>query len=764
MGVRRPFWCLAAGAVLGAGTSTSPAAAQPVELEADQLDMSGETAQASGNVRVTQGERTLQAERLSYDRGRGLLDLFGNVRIEEPGFSATAPEAHYNLQAETGTIPQPRIHLLEADAWLTAERMERTGPDHYRLRSAQYTACYPDDPAWAVRSSTININQASHGAHHWNTRLNLGGLPVFYTPYFFHYTDDARHTGFLMPTVGSSSRNGMGATVPFYWSIAPQADATLALRHMKRRGTMGQAEVRYLAPNGLETRLYGQRLPNDQGPPRAKRADPGADPAYRITGEDRTFWQVQQEGPLPGGLSYQLDAKRVSDPLYLSEFDTDLDQGSSRHLTSTLALSRSLGPYRLALDGTYIQDLVDFNDPTTRHELPRVTLAGEQRLPGTDIRLDLDSEYVYFYREQGTRTERAYLDPSLKYRLEGRYGYIEPRAGWHMTRWQQGNRADNGGNPAAQRAYQRQIPHYRVDAGSEVVRIFKGPDWAARHSVGPRLYYVHTPYRDQAGYPVLDTSEQPLGYGDLFEERYFSGIDRLADSQRITLALQTRLDLKTPEHTWEAFNLQVGTIRYLRDERRVTLSGTPKELRNYSNIYAELDVRPWPWIDVSALAEYDYDRPLAGRQLDRFEAEAAVTPPGGFQLRGRYRRRMAETDGGELERQTEEAQASTTVPVTQTMDLFGSLRHSYRYGLTLDKKAGVRFKGDCLDVSLSFSERLIRQAAGEEPEQDRQVLLTLNLRTLGELTGSVTPGEVRDTVGSARTQTAGSGTCGPTRP
>lgn len=754
--------CLATAVSLGA-VPAPPAGAQPVEMEADQLDMSGETARGQGNVRAVQGDRTLYADELRYDRGTGLLDLLGNVRIEEPGFSATAPEAHFNMEAETGHIPQPRIHLLDADAWLTAERMERTGPDHYRLRSAQYTACYPEDPAWAVRSSTINVNQESNGAHHWNTRFNLAGLPVFYTPYFFHYTDDARHTGFLMPEVGTSSRNGQGATVPFYWNIAPQADATLGLRHMKRRGTMGEAEFRHLAPNGLETRVYGQRLPDDRGPPRAKRAGPDADPAYRITGEDRSFWLVEQEGPLPGGLSYQLDAKRVSDPLYLSEFDTDVNQGSSRHLTSTLALSRSFGPYRLALDGTYIQDLEDFNDPATRHELPRVSLEGEQRLPGTEIRLDLDSGYTYFYREEGTRTERAYLDPSLVYRLEGRYGFLEPRVGWHTTRWQQTNRDATDGDPAGGRTYQRELPHYRLDAGSEVVRIFEGEEWAARHSIGPRLYYVRIPYREQDDYPVLDTSEQPLGFGDLFEERYFSGVDRLADSERVSLALQTRLDVKTPERTWEALYLQVGAIRYLRDRRRVTLSGTPRELRDYSNYYAELDVRPWPWIDVSALAEYDYERPLAGRQLNRFEAEAAITPPGGFQVRGGYRRRMVENDEGGLERRTEEAQGSTTVPLANRLDLFGSVRHSYRYGLTLDQRAGIRYKGDCMDVSLAYSQRLIRQSAGEDAEHDRQVMLTLTFRTLGEFAGSLNPGEVRETYREGREQASELGTCTPAR-
>ena len=54
-----------------------------------------------------------------------------------------------------------------------------------------------------------------------------------------------RQSGLLHPFLAPSSRTGLDLTVPYYWNIAPNYDATLYPRYMSKRGLQLGAEVRY---------------------------------------------------------------------------------------------------------------------------------------------------------------------------------------------------------------------------------------------------------------------------------------------------------------------------------------------------------------------------------------------------------------------------------------------------------------------------------------------------------------------------------------
>lgn len=56
----------------------------------------------------------------------------------------------------------------------------------------------------------------------------------------------------------------------------------------------------------------------------------------------------------------------------------------------------------------------------------------------------------------------------------------------------------------------------------------------------PRVFYTHTPYRNQNAIPVFDSSERSLGFNQLFSENRFTGKDRISDSNHLTVAATTR--------------------------------------------------------------------------------------------------------------------------------------------------------------------------------------------------------------------------------
>src|SRR5690606_31006171 len=94
------------------------------------------------------------------------------------------------------------------------------------------------------------------------TVVRVRNIPVLYTPYLNFPIDDRRQTGFLWPSIGSSS-SGIDAAIPFYINIAPDYDATLTPRIITDRGTMLETEFRALNRYS-EWELSGTRLNSDQ--------------------------------------------------------------------------------------------------------------------------------------------------------------------------------------------------------------------------------------------------------------------------------------------------------------------------------------------------------------------------------------------------------------------------------------------------------------------------------------------------------------------
>ena len=45
-----------------------------------------------------------------------------------------------------------------------------------------------------------------------------------------------RQSGFMHPFLATSSRSGLDLTLPYYWNIAPNYDATFYPRYMSKRG------------------------------------------------------------------------------------------------------------------------------------------------------------------------------------------------------------------------------------------------------------------------------------------------------------------------------------------------------------------------------------------------------------------------------------------------------------------------------------------------------------------------------------------------
>jgi LPS-assembly protein len=120
-----------------------------------------------------------------------------------------------------------------------------------------YTACGPcrDDPKkpplWQIKAARIIHDQSEKMIYFEDASLEFFGKPLVYMPYFSAPDPTVkRKTGFLVPTVGFSSIYGASATIPYYWALAPDYDATFAPMITSKQGPLLQGEFRQRFEDG----------------------------------------------------------------------------------------------------------------------------------------------------------------------------------------------------------------------------------------------------------------------------------------------------------------------------------------------------------------------------------------------------------------------------------------------------------------------------------------------------------------------------------
>ena len=188
---------------------------------------------AEGNVQAEYEGRVMTADRLTYDRRTAKVRAQGNVVILEPdGTQRFADEIETDANLADGYAVGFSMRTPEG-ATASANLATRSGETYNSLERAIFTACELCDedetPTWAVRAREAVFDEEKGMYTYKDAVLEIAGIPIIYLPYFAHPDPEAdRRSGFLFPTVGSSSKRGLVYQQPYFWAISPYQDLTIS--------------------------------------------------------------------------------------------------------------------------------------------------------------------------------------------------------------------------------------------------------------------------------------------------------------------------------------------------------------------------------------------------------------------------------------------------------------------------------------------------------------------------------------------------------
>ena len=222
------------------------------------------TVAASGDVELNYNGRTLQADRVIYDRNTSRVFAEGNVRLTDAnGTVTTGSKLELTDDFKSGFIDSLRVEQIVRDrdvevrTRFSAPRAERVEGETTIFLRGTYTACEPcrehpeRPPLWQVKAARIVHNNEERRIYYEDASFEFLGVPLIHVPYFWSPDPTVkRMTGFLAPHYIHSTALGTGASTPFFWDIAPDKDLTLEPTFYSRQGVLMQAEWRQRLVNG----------------------------------------------------------------------------------------------------------------------------------------------------------------------------------------------------------------------------------------------------------------------------------------------------------------------------------------------------------------------------------------------------------------------------------------------------------------------------------------------------------------------------------
>ena len=120
------------------------------------------------------------------------------------------------------------------------------------IKKGVFTTCKPRDdcPPWSMQSKTITHNKKKKIIEYNNAWLKLYDKPVFYFPKFFHPDPTVkRQSGFLIPSIATSTNSGNSLKIPYFNALADNKDFTLAPRIYFNNDILLQTEYRQVEKN-----------------------------------------------------------------------------------------------------------------------------------------------------------------------------------------------------------------------------------------------------------------------------------------------------------------------------------------------------------------------------------------------------------------------------------------------------------------------------------------------------------------------------------
>ncbi len=532
-----------------AAASNAPQTSQRLVAAGDDIATEGDITRFKGQVQISIGDATLSAREARVDNRTGEVTAEGGLSYRSPSVNIQSERLHARPQDSSLLATGAEYQVSGQAARGKAASIRVQDGKNMVLEDGEFTTCPKEKESWKISAGRIAIDADRGLGQATNMVLYLGDIPVLWLPYLIFPATSDRSTGLLAPSVDTSDINGQEIATPLYLNLAPNYDATLTPRWMSRRGTLLETEFRYLTEHH-QGQVETGYLDNDR-----LVTPPITDTRFRFHWKQHSHWGANWKS--------DIDIENVSDDNYFFDMGRDLASASVIQLNRRISLSYADSFWDVRTIVSSDDTLNTPRDPYRR--LPQIAFRYRPSPVWRDWSWSLTGEATVFDRDNATTADRFYLEPSFTWSREGLSGFLRATGSVNIRHYEQ--KQANGET----RQDSIVTPVISLDSGIYLERehTWFGKRWL--QTLEPRAFYLYVPYRNQQALGIYDTSDPLRNYRWLFRTNRYTGLDRLGDSEQISVGVSSRLMEQATGR--ELLRWGIGQAFYLRD-RKVTLAST----------------------------------------------------------------------------------------------------------------------------------------------------------------------------------------------
>ncbi|KEN30121.1 LPS assembly protein LptD [Escherichia coli] len=539
----------------------------PVTINADHAKGDyPDDAVFTGSVDIMQGNSRLQADEVQLHQKEApgqpepvrTVDALGNVHYDDNQVILKGPKGWANLNTKDTNVWEGDYQMVGRQGRGKADLMKQRGENRYTiLDNGSFTSCLPGSDTWSVVGSEIIHDREEQVAEIWNARFKVGPVPIFYSPYLQLPVGDKRRSGFLIPNAKYPPTNYFEFSLPYYWNIAPNMDATITPHYMHRRGNiMWENEFRYLSQAGAglmeldylpSDKVYEDEHPNDDS-------------------SRRWLFYWNHSGVMDQVWRFNVDYTKVSDPSYFNDFDNKYGSSTDGYATQKFSVGYAVQNFNATVSTKQFQVFSEQNTSSYSAE-PQLDVNYYQNDVGPfDTRIYGQAVHFVNTRDDMPEATRVHLEPTINLPLSNNWGSINTEAKLLATHYQQTNLDwyNSRNTTKLDESVNRVMPQFKVDGKMVFERDMEMLARGYTQTLEPRAQYLYVPYRDQSDIYNYDSSLLQSDYSGLFRDRTYGGLDRIASANQVTTGVTSRI---YDDAAVERFNISVGQIYYFTESR-----------------------------------------------------------------------------------------------------------------------------------------------------------------------------------------------------
>ena len=202
-------------------------------LVADEVYITGDKKLvAEGNVEAVYEGQRLQARSITYDQTTEILSIEGPIVLDDGVNTLVLADAgELDREFHNGVLTGARV-VLDDQLQMAANKMTRVNGRYTQLHKVSVTSCRicheGNRPLWQIRAKRVIHDQEERQLYFHDAQFRVLDVPIIYLPRL-RLPDPTleRATGFLIPSVHSSTELGFGVKVPYFIKLGDHRDLTL---------------------------------------------------------------------------------------------------------------------------------------------------------------------------------------------------------------------------------------------------------------------------------------------------------------------------------------------------------------------------------------------------------------------------------------------------------------------------------------------------------------------------------------------------------